>query len=425
MELFFYLWAIMRKSYIVILLFFAFTVSGSNPIKIAVISDIHYLSSALVGKGEAYKRYIEQTGREIEDLHPVLDFVLSEIKKEKPDILLISGDLTNHGEAASHKELISKLKPLQHAGIRILIVPGNHDINIPDSKSFLKNRAEPAKTVTPQEFEELYSSFGFADAINRDENSLSYLAEINKETWILCFDTNRYKEHEQSSISAGRIKQKTMSWALRILEDAQMKNIEVLGMMHHGIVEHLPYQSNFFSDYLIDDWEQRAQILADAGLQVVFTGHFHANDISLFKTEKGNILYDVETGSLAQYPFPYRFVELDGKRLSIKTDFIDSISSNPNLHGKYRERFEQISKRVISSRIKNMGMPLLEEVQTALTDLLVYMSLLHVSGDEEKDPHLLQLIERLAEVTGDDGFDSDTFQLDFPPADNDLTIYLK
>lgn len=32
-------------------------------------------------------------------------------------------------------------------------------------------------------------------------------------------------------------------------------------------------------------------------MQFVFTGHMHANDITVATSENGNVLYDIETGS--------------------------------------------------------------------------------------------------------------------------------
>ena len=48
--------------------------------------------------------------------------------------------------------------------------------------------------------------------------------------------------------------------------------------MHHGIVEHFMGESVIFPDYLVDNWSARADELMQAGLKVIFTGHFHAND---------------------------------------------------------------------------------------------------------------------------------------------------
>lgn len=397
----------------------------SQPVRIAVVSDIHYLSSKLVGDGDAYRRYVSQTGRDIGDLHAVLDYVIDEISSYGPDILLIPGDLTNHGEADSHKELLVKLKPLREQGVRVLVVPGNHDVAVPDSRSYVQNKLQPAANISALEFSSLYSDFGYGDALKRDDASLSYLTEIDPNTWLLCLDTNRHSEYVTTSLSSGRILPETLAWALEILADAKQKGVKVLGMMHHGLVEHMPYQSAFFANYLVDEWRHHADILADAGLQVVFTGHFHANDVTLFTSGNGSKLYDVETGSLAQYPFPYRLMELDGSNLTINSFFVDSLPGIPQLGNKYRTKLEEISERVIKSRINNMNMPMPVQLKENLTQLLVQMSLHHVAGDEKPDSSMLRLIDNLALIMGDEDFDMDSFSLDFPPSDNNLTIVLE
>ena len=64
---------------------------------------------------------------------------------------------------------------------------------------------------------------GFSNAISRDSCSLSYLAEIDQDTWLLAIDTNRYDEYDSGYISAGRIRQGTMQWILNILKRAIIK----------------------------------------------------------------------------------------------------------------------------------------------------------------------------------------------------------
>ena len=63
-------------------------------------------------------------------------------------------------------------------------------------------------------------------------------------------------------------------------------------------------------------WAERrrdniSKLFADAGLRLVFTGHFHSQD-AVKKTVQGGIqpsfIFDVETGSLVTYPVPYRLV---------------------------------------------------------------------------------------------------------------------
>jgi len=333
--------------------------------------------------------------------------------------------MTNHGEHASHQEFIEKIEPLRKAGMKIFVIPGNHDINVPNAKAYRGNETIPTPGISPEEYEQLYFRFGYSGALKRDASSLSYLAALNDSLWLLCLDSNRYAEYKNSSISGGRILPETLQWALDILREAHEKQITVLGMMHHGLVEHLPYQSVFFADYLIDDWKNKAQMLADNGLQVVFTGHFHANDITMLTSENGNPIFDIETGSLAQYPFPFRLLTLSGKTLNIDTRFVKSIPENADLQEKYRRRMEAFARRSIGSKLKNIGMPIPDETREALTEVLVQMSLLHARGDEVLDDNILKAISQFAAAAGEDQFDPQSFQLDFPPADNQLTLQLK
>jgi len=46
-----------------------------------------------------------------------------------------------------------------------------------------------------------------------------------------------------------------------------------------------------------------------AGIRLIFTGHYHANDIVEF-TNDGKTLYDIQTGSLVTPPYSYRIMTL-------------------------------------------------------------------------------------------------------------------
>ena len=392
-----------------------------DDIKIAVISDVHFLSKKLALPGKALSAYENSTGRDIEDLHSVFNFVLNDLLKEEIDILLITGDLSNHGEFQSHIDFIEKLKPLKDTGVRIFITPGNHDINIPNSKQYIGDEAISATSVTAHEFEQLYNSFGFGNMLNKDEASLSYVAEIKKDTWLLSIDANRYDENINSSITGGRIRNTTMLWALQILQEAQEKGVRVLGMMHHGLVEHMPFQSAFFSDYLIEDWRNKADSLADAGLNIVFTGHFHSNDITLHKSPSGNILYDIETASLSQYPFAYRIMNLTDSTLSIDTRFVTSTPINVNLESEYRDKLETLTYKVADNRLNNLGVPIPPNIKDILREMIVKLYLAHVKGDEVVDRELLDMIESFASLLGNEVQDED-YTFDFPPEDNKLII---
>lgn len=389
------------------------------------MSDIHFLGTDLAQSGEALTKYENATGRNVNELHAVLDETLKQIEAASVNALLICGDLTNHGERGSHLELIRKLTSLKQKGIRIYVIPGNHDVNIPDAKAYVGDESSPTQTVSAKEFAELYAPFGYSGAIRRDSASLSYLSALTDSLWLLSLDSNRYNEYTATSISGGRLLPQTVQWAMDILSEARSKNITVLGMMHHGLVEHMPYQATFFPNYLVEDWKKLAAEFADAGMPVVFTGHFHANDISSLTSANGNTVYDVETGSLSQYPLPYRLIEIDGNTLTIDSHFIQSVEGVPNLQEKYQEKMERYAKASAEAQLSRLKIPLAEETRRALADLLSRINILHVAGDEKVDAETTEAIQKLAESVGDENFDVKSFQLDFPPADNHLTLSLK
>ena len=70
---------------------------------------------------------------------------------------------------------------------------------------------------------------------------------------------------------------------------------------------------------MLGDNEKIAKLFADNGIQFVFTGHTHMQNINYFDTEKGNRVYDINTASLIGYPSPIRKMELTDKKLIIKT----------------------------------------------------------------------------------------------------------
>ena len=110
----------------------------------------------------------------MEDLHQVLEKVVADILREEVDILLIPGDLTNHGERQSHLDFQKILHAIQEKGIDVFVVPGNHDVNIPG----------PTEGISKEEFAEMYAPFGYANALASDRHSLSYLYALDDSTWL-------------------------------------------------------------------------------------------------------------------------------------------------------------------------------------------------------------------------------------------------
>lgn len=408
----------MKQTLLTLFIIFSGLLTGQT-LNIGVITDTHYLSEKLMDGDYAVDNFVLTSGRNIKDTPAVLDKVLDEYLHSNIEVLLVCGDMTKDGEKQSHIDFVKKLKPLQDKGVRVFAIPGNHDINMPSSVEFKGNKTFSVSNVSPEEFSDIYASCGYKGALKYDASSLSYVAALNSKTWLLAIDAAKYTEGPSSS---GRILPETEKWIVEVLDEARSKGIQVIGMMHWGLTEHIIYQSVVFGDYLVSDWERLRTLFADKGMKAVFTGHFHANDITAFTSDDRNTIYDVETGTLSAYPFAYRFVELNAEGMNITTKNVTSIPSNTNLAADSKDLMRKLANTQAEGRLKKMNLGLSAEVSSRFAEVLAQMFVLHAYGDEQMDDHLKQLMENLALALGNSVEDMDEMQLDFPPADNNVKI---
>lgn len=386
-----------------------------------VITDTHYLSEQLMDDAGALQAYISSSGKNIKVTPAVLDEVLAAYLQSDIEVLLVCGDMTKDGEKQSHTDLVKKLKPLQDKGVRVFVVPGNHDINMPNAVGYKGKDKFSVANVSPDEFADIYADCGYKAALKRDKVSLSYVAALDDKTWLLTIDAAKYKDYKTSSISSGRVLPETEQWIVGVLDEAKAKGVRVIGMMHWGLTEHIIYQSMFFKEYLVNDWQRLASLFADKGMKAVFTGHFHSNDISAFTSDAGNTIYDIETGTLSSYPFAYRFVDLYPDRMDIRTKNIVSVPGYPNLAKDDRQRMKTLSKKMAANKLKRLGFGMSPNVLPKFSEVLSQMFVLHLYGDEKMDDDLRAAMQSLAENM-DAPIDMSDVELDFPPADNNVEI---
>lgn len=398
------------------------TEEKADTLKIGVISDIHYLSENLMDNGEAIKASDRAGNKMVREVPVILEQVLDDYLNSDIDILLISGDMTKDGEKQSHMDFVNKLQPLRDKGVRIFVIPGNHDINVPKPLGYKGSETYPVENTNPEEFVRIYTNFGYGDAIKRDGSSLSYVAQLNSSTWLLAIDSNRYSEYTTRTISSGRILPETEQWIMDVMTEANEKDMRVIGIMHHGLVEHIMMQSVFFGEYIVEDWKRLAPLFADSGMKAIFTGHFHANDITEYISPAGNKIYDIETGSLSTYAFPYRFVELTPHGMKITTKNVTSTPDIPNLATESRLMMEDAAKRLAIGRLNAKGLVFPVETTELITDIIARIFVKHLEGDEVIDKELETLLQKLGTQIDSPIDISQLSKLDFEPADNNVEI---
>ena len=298
----------------------------------AVFSDPHVFLPEL-GIGEpAFEKTKYDDRKMFEHSVSLLHAVIEKIKDAHPRFVLVPGDLAKDGEEVVHLAVASSLEELRSSGIRVYVVPGNHDVNNPRAERYEGSTTERVPAVTPARFAEIYRDFGYGEAIERDPSSLAYVAEPEPGLWLLAMDACGYERNPSraEAYTGGFFTPQRLAWVREVLERAREEHKAVIAMMHHGVVEHFPGQAKQFPEYLVEDREAFARMLAGYGVRTVFTGHFHSQNIAGAWFGDGRFLFDIETGSLVTWPSPWRLLRIDaGQVMHVRSSRIDSLPEMP------------------------------------------------------------------------------------------------
>ncbi|MEI6580133.1 MAG: hypothetical protein WCN92_11835, partial [Eubacteriales bacterium] len=115
-----------------------------------------------------------------------------------------------------------------------------------------------------------------------------------------------------------------LNWILAQIKAAKDAGEYIFAMTHHPVLPPSPVYPVMSKRDMLGGYETTSTILADAGLNFIFTGHTHMQHIGAKTTEKGNKLFDINTGSLVGYPTPMRKVILDEEKMTITTEKLDT-----------------------------------------------------------------------------------------------------
>lgn len=272
--------------------------------RFAVVSDLHIALPHTVWDHPSRFHLVEVS-------IPALEKVFKHLEQLDLDFLLLPGDLTQHGEPDNHAWLQGRLSQLPFPAY---VVPGNHDV---------PSLHKTEQAIAQAEFPSYYRKFGYDDP-----GQLYYTCQVLPGLRLVGLNSNQFNEEGKQ---LGRLDDAQLEWLKQVLAAASEEL--VLVMVHHNVVEHLPGQSthSLGRRYMLENAPQLQEILRSAGVQLIFTGHLHVQDIAY---REG--VYDITTGSLVSYPHPYRIFhfrtdEVGRKWLEIETHRIESVTDWPNL----------------------------------------------------------------------------------------------
>ena len=369
--------------------------------RIAVIADPHVMPASLLtdANNTDWKTYLAGSRKLVDYSQTLFDQTVATLKSDKPELVLIVGDLTKDGEQASHNYLKGKLDELKAASIPTLVIPGNHDLGSSDAKIYGKTTTA-APAISQSDFAQLYQDYGYGSTSERESTtSLTYACEPITGLVVIGIDSGE----------EGQLSESTLTWVCNKAVAARSAGKQVIAMMHHPLIPHITGGEAFVSTVSVADYATVRNSLADAGISVIFTGHFHTSDIAKdWNGDKTLPIYDVSTGSLCSYPCDYRVVTLNDALTQMQIDTRSITTAGAPLGG--GDNFTTaIAKSRLSGSMVNILTPKLtakllasgtpEPFATAavstIASNLARAYIYHAEGDEHKNSAAQSLLSDL------------------------------
>lgn len=363
-----------RMGLMVLILFVA--LPSLSQTKMMVLSDTHVMSSKLiVNDGTAWQTALSNDRKLLDYSQEIFDALMDTVLQRKPHLLLITGDLTKDGELWSHEHVVQGLERLRLAGIKTFVIPGNHDLGNNNAKIFDGENSYKAEVVDAEMFAQMYAPFGYDAHSVREATSLSYACEPIKDLVLIGIDSG----------TSGSLTETTLSWVCEQAQQAKEQGKQVIAMMHHALVPHFIGVDKIVNSAFINDYENVRNRLADAGVRVVFTGHFHSSDIAKdYNADLTEHIFDVSTGSAISYPCDFRELTLneDKSQLMITTGHVKTLNSDADFSTTAKNRLLASLKKIANSRVNN----------EMLADIASLALVLHAEGNEHESKDAKNLL---------------------------------
>ena len=324
--------------------------------KICLLADTHVLSPLLTVDPDELAN-----GKTMQELSvPIFDQLIQKVINDRPDALLICGDLTRDGEPESHEYVVNKLTEVKSEGIPVFVIPGNHDYAYGEEDGFRQT----------------YRHFGYGDDCEQDANSLSYATSLFPGLTLIGIGTEKQ----------GHARSRSIRFASEQAKAARERGDEVIVMVHQSLIPHFYGQEAFMPFSTIDNGEILRDSLINAGVKVVFTGHYHVTDNTRYTDALGREIYDLCTGSPIAYPCDYRILTFDDdvRTLKITTESVTSLEGYDNFPAYAKDRLQEAFQTWAANWFAEHDVN--ELVAATMSQSLADAFVIHAEGDEPMNP---------------------------------------
>lgn len=265
--------------------------------EIIIATDLHYLNQDLTDYGERFTYMVEHgDGRMMTYIEELMNAFTEEVIARKPEALVLSGDLSYNGEKYSHEELAAILSKVEEAGIPVVVIPGNHDINNKLAAGYEGTAVYPVELTSPDDFASIYQDFGYGEALSRDKASLSYTYELDDTHWLLMLDSCQYRPVNKIG---GMIRNETYDWIENQIELADKAGKRIIPVSHHNLLDE---SEVYVDDCTIEHSEMLIELLENWDVPIYFSGHLH---VQHNKQNGSDGIWEIVTGALVVPPCQY------------------------------------------------------------------------------------------------------------------------
>lgn len=328
-------------------------------LKFYLVTDTHYYDTSFKVDGKAYEERSRTDQKCVAETGAIIDAGFKQLEDDRDtQIILIPGDLVYRGEYQSHVGFRDRLYKLKEQGKRIYLITARHDYcEDGEPVEFDGDKLVPVKGMPREELREFYKDFGFDEAISEHKESMSYVVKLQEGYRLLALNCDGDCKDFKG------LWDDQMQWALEEIKKAHKAGDYIFAMTHYPLLPFSPIM-NLIGDAKLTDWEKRANEFADAGLNLIFTGHMHAQAVTDYTTEKGNTITDVQTGCFVGCPCAYRKVIIDDENVNIKSytiDYFDYDKGGKTAKEYFQWRFDRMINWKMNEILPRPAMKILEK----------------------------------------------------------------
>lgn len=314
----------------------AFSLAGktdADGFKAFIATDIHHSVVESVPKENGEYVYCNSLGLTPTLAPALLDEFLRQAAESDTDYVFLTGDLADIPDIAQAKKVAQKLARFEKSTKKkVFVINGNHDVDY-------TGKAAPGR-VTVKDFKKIYAKLGYNEALCVDKNTCSYTAQLKGGYRLIAIDAV-----DRPGEGGATVTPKLAKWIRAQAADAKKHGQKLVALMHHPLMNHFTLMSKLLPIFVVSNSEEACKLFAECDIGLVFTGHFHQNDIAVYHGERD--VYDAETTSLSCYPNAYRTLTFKNGSADIRTVGIERIDTS-NLPKGYTKAMKKQIKTDLS-----------------------------------------------------------------------------